>query len=66
LAEIRFGRIYLRGRLKDIDLARALTIEGVVEVEESVVDRFLPTILKNKEDMAMMRKKGQEKWLGVI
>jgi len=49
-----------------IDLARALTIEGVADIEETTVDRFLPTILKNKEDMAMMRKKGQEKWLGVI
>ena len=49
-----------------IDLARALTMERVNEIDEVVLDRFLPTILKNKQDMAMMRKKGKEKWLGVI
>lgn len=49
-----------------LDLARALTLEGIETIDEYVVDRFLPTILKNKEDTDLMRVKGKDKWLGVI
>lgn len=49
-----------------IDFARALTLEGIIEVDDAVIDRFLPTLLKNKEDVAMMRKRGGGTWLGGI
>lgn len=49
-----------------IDFARAATLEGIEEISEDVVKRFLPTLLKNKDDIAMMRKGGQITWLGGI
>lgn len=49
-----------------IDFARAVTMEGLETVDGDVVDRFLPTLLKNKEDVAMMKKRGGGKWLAEI
>lgn len=49
-----------------IDFARAATLEGLEEITGDVVKRFLPTLLKNKGDIAMMRKGGQITWLGGI
>lgn len=49
-----------------IDFARAATLEGIDEISDEVVKRFLPTLLKNKDDIAMMRKGGQITWLGEI
>ncbi|MEQ8175101.1 MAG: MoxR family ATPase [Syntrophomonadaceae bacterium] len=49
-----------------IDFARAATLEGIDEITDDVVKRFLPTLLKNRDDIAMMRKGGQITWLGGI
>lgn len=49
-----------------IDFARAVTLEGIDDISDHVVKRFLPTLLKNKDDIAMMRKGGQITWLGGI
>lgn len=49
-----------------IDMARALVLQGVEALDEKVVDRFLPTILKNREDVALLRQKDKNRWLGVI
>lgn len=46
-----------------IDFARAATIEGINDVDAQVIDRFLSTLLKNKEDMAMVNKRGGGRWL---
>lgn len=49
-----------------IDMTRALVMEGIDKLDEKTVDRFLPTIIKNKEDLALLRQKGKNRWLGVI
>ncbi len=49
-----------------IDMARALVMEGTEKLNDEMVDRFLPTIIKNKEDLALLRQKGKNRWLGVI
>lgn len=49
-----------------IDFARAVTLEGTGNVDAETIDKFLPTLLKNKEDIAMVRKRGGGKWLGEI
>lgn len=49
-----------------IDFARAVTLEDIDDISDDVVKRFLPTLLKNKDDIAMMRKGGQITWLGGI
>ncbi len=49
-----------------IDFARAVTLEGIETVNGSVVDKFLPTLLKNKEDVARINKRGGGKWLDEI
>lgn len=49
-----------------IDFARAVTLEGIETVNGSVVDQFLPTLLKNKEDVARIKKRGGVKWLDEI
>ncbi len=49
-----------------IDFARAVVMEGLAEIDQEVADRFLPTLLKNKDDMSMVRKRGGGKWLGEI
>lgn len=49
-----------------IDMARALVMEGIDKLNDETVDRFLPTIIKNKEDLALFRQKGKNRWLGVI
>ncbi|HWP95478.1 MAG TPA: MoxR family ATPase [Syntrophomonadaceae bacterium] len=49
-----------------IDFARAMTMEGIQAVDGDAIDKFLPTLLKNKEDVAMMSKRGGGKWLAEI
>lgn len=49
-----------------IDFARAVTLEGTVNVDDKTIDRLLPTLLKNKEDVTMVRKRGGGAWLGEI
>jgi MoxR-like ATPase len=49
-----------------IDCAQAVTLEGLDDISGDILDRFMPTILKNKEDLAMVRKRGGGKWLGGI
>lgn len=49
-----------------IDFARAVVIEGLAEINQETLDRFLPALLKNKDDMSMVRKRGGGKWLGEI
>ncbi|MEN6348607.1 MAG: MoxR family ATPase [Syntrophomonas sp.] len=49
-----------------IDFGRAATLENIEVVDGEVIDRFVATLLKNKEDVAMLRKRGGGKWLGNI
>lgn len=47
-----------------IDFAQALTMEGITTVDDKVVDRLLPALLKTKEDITAFRKRGEGKWIG--
>ncbi|MCR4399595.1 MAG: MoxR family ATPase [Syntrophomonadaceae bacterium] len=46
-----------------IDFARALALEGITRLDGPTIDRFLPTIIKNREDAAGLRKRGGGQWL---
>lgn len=49
-----------------IDFARAITMQGIEKLDGDAIDRFLPTVIKNKEDVAMMQERGGGKWIGEI
>lgn len=49
-----------------IDFARAATLQGIDKLDGDSIDKFLPAILKNKEDVAMVLERGGGKWIGEI
>jgi len=47
-----------------IDFAQAAVMEGIEVIDDNVVDRFVPAILKTKEDVLTFRKRGEGTWIG--